>query len=134
RRPPVRRRRDGTAAHGDLGCPGIHPDGGVPDGDAVHGHPALPDEGLRLPAGGHAGPGQHLGQPLPAVLIPRVHGPYCARTWTIISNSTAAPRGRVLTPTAARAWRPASPNSSPKSSEAPLMTWGCWVKSSVLLT
>ena len=34
-----------------------------------------------------------------------------ALTWTIASTSTATPSGRTGTPTAERAWRPASPNT-----------------------
>src|ERR671934_198989 len=37
-------------------------------------------------------------------------------TSTIASTSTGTPRGSAATPTAARAWRPASPNTSPNSS------------------
>mgnify|MGYP006175811501 CR=1 FL=1 len=46
------------------------------------------------------------------------------RTSTTASTSTGTPAGRLATPTAARAWRPASPNASANSSEAPLPTWG----------
>ena len=35
------------------------------------------------------------------------------------------------TPTAERAWTPASPNTLPNSSEAPFATWGCPLKSGV---
>jgi uncharacterized membrane protein len=48
------------------------------------------------------------------------------------STSTAAPSGSALTPTAARAWRPASPNTIPSRSLAPLATLACSVKSSSL--
>ncbi len=41
------------------------------------------------------------------------------------STSTLASSGSVLTPTAARACFPASPNSCRSSSLAPLATWGC---------
>src|SRR5580704_3085691 len=47
--------------------------------------------------------------------------PYIA---TVICNSTSALRGRALTPTAARTWRPCSPNTATNRSEAPLMTAG----------
>ena len=52
-----------------------------------------------------------------------------ARTATIASTSTATPSGSTGTPTALRAWRPASPNTSCISSEAPLATLGWSVKS-----
>ena len=45
-------------------------------------------------------------------------------TLTVIWISTRALRGRALTPTAARTWRPASPKISTSRSEAPLMTAG----------
>ena len=48
---------------------------------------------------------------------------YAGRTATIASASTAAPSGSTATPTAARAWRPASPNSVSNSSDAPLATF-----------
>ena len=49
-----------------------------------------------------------------------------AQSWTetIISTSTGASRGRTATPTAERAWNPASPKAAASSSEAPLMTPG----------
>ena len=47
-----------------------------------------------------------------------------AATSTIASTSTAAPSGSAATPTAERAWRPASPNSFTISSLAPLATLG----------
>src|SRR5919106_508868 len=50
------------------------------------------------------------------------------------STSTGTPRGRAATPTAARAWRPASPKTSPNSSLAALTTLGWSVKSGVLAT
>jgi hypothetical protein len=46
------------------------------------------------------------------------------RTATTIWISTIACRGRAATPIAARAWRPYSPKTSTKRSEAPLMTFG----------
>jgi hypothetical protein len=42
------------------------------------------------------------------------------RTATTASTSTATPSGRTGTPTALRAWRPASPNTSCISSDAPV--------------
>ena len=45
-------------------------------------------------------------------------------TTKMASTSTAAPRGRVATPTAVREWLPRSPNSSQNRSDAPLMTCG----------
>src|SRR5574340_438055 len=50
------------------------------------------------------------------------------RTSAISSTSTGAPRGSSATPTADRAWTPASPNTSPRNSDAPLITPGCPVK------
>lgn len=43
--------------------------------------------------------------------------------WMIASISTAAPSGSTGTPTALRAWRPASPNSSNIRSDAPFATF-----------
>ena len=54
-----------------------------------------------------------------------------ALTATIASISTAAPSGSTGTPTALRAWRPASPNTFSISSEAPLATLGWSVKCGV---
>src|SRR3546814_20200639 len=51
-----------------------------------------------------------------------------AETATIASTSTAAFKGRQGTPTALRAWRPASPNTSTITSDAPLATFGWSVK------
>ncbi len=45
-------------------------------------------------------------------------------TATIASISTAAPSGSTATPTALRAWRPASPNKDSISSDAPFATFG----------
>src|SRR5579863_5957058 len=53
---------------------------------------------------------------------------------TTASTSTATPSGSEGTPTAARAWRPASPNTSTNRSEAPLTTLGWSVKSADELT
>jgi hypothetical protein len=47
-----------------------------------------------------------------------------SRTSTIISISTACPRGSEAIPTAARAWRPRSPNTATIKSEKPLITAG----------
>ena len=47
----------------------------------------------------------------------------------MISTSTGEFRGSSETPTAERACAPLSPNTSPNSSEAPLMTPGCPSKS-----
>ena len=46
------------------------------------------------------------------------------RTSTISSTSTGEPRGSSATPTAERAWIPASPSTSPRNSDAPLITPG----------
>src|SRR4029079_12435968 len=43
------------------------------------------------------------------------------------ANSTDAPSGSSATPTAARACRPTSPNTSNNNSEAPFNTVGCLV-------
>ena len=51
--------------------------------------------------------------------------------WKIASISTATPRGRAAALTAARAWRPLSPNTSTIRSEQPLTTSGWSVKSGV---
>ena len=40
------------------------------------------------------------------------------------STSTGTPSGSSATPTAERAWRPASPKTAPKNSLAPLITIG----------
>ena len=53
---------------------------------------------------------------------------------TAICTSTAAPAGRLATPMAARAWRPCSPNTSTRRSEAPLITLGASRKSGVQRT
>ena len=53
---------------------------------------------------------------------------------TIASTSTATPSGSTGTPTALRAWRPASPNTSCINSLAPLATLGWSVKSPAELT
>ena len=58
---------------------------------------------------------------------PHAPGP----TSTMISTSTGASRGSTGTPTAERACTPASPKTSPSSSEAPLATFGWPVKSGV---
>ena len=50
---------------------------------------------------------------------------------TIASTSTAAPAGRLATPTAARACRPASPNTATMRSEAPFTHLGASVNSGV---
>ncbi|KAG1529754.1 hypothetical protein G6F50_017781 [Rhizopus delemar] len=50
------------------------------------------------------------------------------------SISTATPWGRDATPTALRAWRPASPNTSTIRSDAPLAMALWRVKSGVLAT
>src|SRR5205807_74872 len=57
-----------------------------------------------------------------------------ARTTTTAATSTVTPRGRPLLPTAARVWRPASPRTSIRRSDAPLITEGWSVKSLVQLT
>ena len=54
-----------------------------------------------------------------------------AQTSTTSSTSTGTSSGSAATPTADRACLPASPNTSPSSSEAPLATLGCAVKSGV---
>ena len=46
------------------------------------------------------------------------------RIWNTPSISTATPRGSEATPTAERACRPASPRTSTRKSEAPLITLG----------
>src|SRR5579883_3574264 len=56
------------------------------------------------------------------------------RTSKIASTSTATLAGSTLTPTAARAWRPASPKTSTMRFDAPFTTCGCCVKSSTELT
>src|SRR5690606_9168084 len=53
------------------------------------------------------------------------------QTSTTSSTSTGESSGSTGTPTADRAWRPASPKTSPNSSEAPLATPGWPVKSGV---
>ena len=53
----------------------------------------------------------------------RVHG-HDSVILTVICNSTRALRGKALTPTAARTWRPASPKTRTSRSEAPFMTAG----------
>jgi hypothetical protein len=53
---------------------------------------------------------------------------------TIICSSTSALRGNALTPTAARTWRPGSPNTSSNKSDAPLMTAGESGKPATALT
>jgi hypothetical protein len=45
-------------------------------------------------------------------------------TLTVICTSTRALRGNAFRPTAARTWRPASPNTCTSRSEAPLMIAG----------
>lgn len=52
----------------------------------------------------------------------------CPPTSTMSSTSTGAPSGNSATPTAERACRPALPNTSVSSSEAPLSTAACAVK------
>src|ERR1700676_3239553 len=53
-----------------------------------------------------------------------VFGHRFAQTSTVICSSTRALRGKAETPTAARTCRPASPKTSTKRSEAPLMILG----------
>ena len=53
-----------------------------------------------------------------------VFGHRCAQTSTVICSSTSALRGSAETPMAARTCRPASPKTSTKRSEAPLITLG----------
>jgi hypothetical protein len=102
-------------------------------------------------------PGDRAGAAGRAHLHPRLHlaapsanasSPACApppatcESWLPVhsassatsSISTGAPAGSELTPTAARACRPASPNTATSRSEAPFTTFGCAVKSSVQLT
>ena len=52
----------------------------------------------------------------------------------IASISTVKPRGKELTPTAARAWTPVSPKISFIIFEQPLITKGCCVKLSIQFT
>ena len=57
---------------------------------------------------------------MPTIAMPKPHS-----TSTTASISTVMLRGRLPMPTAERAWRPASPNTSTNRSEQPLMTSGC---------
>ena len=52
----------------------------------------------------------------------------------IASTSTATPKGKLLVLTAARVCVPFLPNTSLIKSDAPLITLGCSIKSSVELT
>src|SRR4029079_2420021 len=102
---------------------------------------AIPQDHHR---GGRPG-GAHLGtpalQPVLGAAAQRLDGEVPnltahAQSWTetMISTSTGASSGRTATPTAERAWTPASPKALPSSSEAPLMTPGWPVNDGSLAT
>src|SRR5690606_11693159 len=69
-----------------------------------------------------------VGSPLPEMLVHRgpaqAVGARDAESSTTSSSSTGASRGSTATPTAERAWLPASPKTSPSRVLAPLITAG----------
>src|SRR5665213_1675694 len=65
---------------------------------------------------------------------PRDDGRFRHASSNIASTSQATLRGRDPAPTAARAWRPASPRTSTKRSEAPFATSGCCVNPGTAFT
>ena len=115
--------------------PGAGPAGrpaGAQRGGAARTHPGT---GHRWPVRrGLSGRGCPPGPPL----LPELNrpGPRCAQpsSTAITSSSTEAPRGSSETPTAARAWTPASPSTSAISSEAPSTTWAWPTKPPALAT
>src|SRR5690606_17973550 len=99
--------------HSQPGKPDRHV-GGSSSGGGVKGH------------GGFQGRSAFGGNPVDQDFADAQH--LHQRILAVNSTSTAAPRGSSATPTAARAWRPRSPRTSTRRSEAPLITFGWPVK------